>query len=171
MAEPEGDEWDIWNDDGFVCKRRRRGRSKINTPADHIATMDQLKKKNKKRKKMILMKLRDEYKREIQEWEKLSNILSTLNQEKTQSQKSSSSVMDSAMTKSYIFSDDFVCQNLFIDELLLQAEAQEAIILNLSNLCDAAEAKIILDKQQFMQSMMNIPLLGSPRSILVSLSD
>lgn len=116
MAEPEGDEWEIWNDDGFVCKRRR---SKINIPADHIATEDQLKKNKKKRKMMILMKLRDEYKREIQEWEKLSNILSTINQEKTQIQKSSS-VMDSDLPKSQKFSDDFVCQNLFIDELLLQ---------------------------------------------------
>ncbi|KAI3930983.1 hypothetical protein MKW98_030222 [Papaver atlanticum] len=168
MAEPEGDEWEIWNDDGFVCKRRRR-RSKINLPADHIATEDQL-KKIKKRKMMILMKLRDEYKREIQEWEKLSNILSAINQETTQIQKSSS-VMDSDLPKSQKFSDDFVCQNLFIDEILLQVEAQEAIILNLSNLCNAAEAMISSDKDQFKQCTVNIPLLGSPRSILVSLSD
>ncbi|KAI3988748.1 hypothetical protein MKX01_001520 [Papaver californicum] len=120
--------------DGFVYKRRR-GRSKIDTPVEHIATVDQLKKKNKKRKKMILME---------------SEVIV---------------IMDSALQKSQIFSDDSVCQNLFIDELLLQ------IILNLSNLCDGAEPMIMLDKEQFKQSMMDIPLLGSPRSIFVSLSD
>ncbi|MCL7035589.1 hypothetical protein MKW94_015126 [Papaver nudicaule] len=159
MAEPEGNEWEIWNDDGFVCKRRRRRSSKICAPADdHNLTADQLTKKNQKRKKKILMKLRDEYRKEIQDWQKLSNILSTM---KTPIQ-TSPTVTDSILPKSQKFSDEFVCQILFIDELLLQA-----VILNLSNLCDAAEAMISLDKEQYKQSMMDIPLLGSPRSILV----
>ncbi|OVA20590.1 hypothetical protein BVC80_1065g148 [Macleaya cordata] len=175
--------WEICNEDGFVYKRRKRrgGQQEddLEAAADHHPGADhQLRQQNKKKKTRLLMKLRDQYQREIHQWERLSNTLPEMDQERTQiqlllNQKPSSFLMvDSALPKPLQMSDDFVCQKLLLDQLLLQAESQEAIIQDFSNLCDVAESMCKAEEECLRQSLINdLPIWASPRSILASLSD
>nr|DAD34040.1 TPA_asm: hypothetical protein HUJ06_004680 [Nelumbo nucifera] len=54
-----------------------------------------------------------------------------------------------------------VCQPL-IDDLLLHAEAQEAIIQNLANLCDVAEAMCKASDEGLKQSFFELSIWGIP---------
>lgn len=53
----------------------------------------------------------------------------------------------------------------------LQAEAQEAIIHDVSNLCDVAEAMYNVQDEQLKQSFIDLPIWGSPRKLMASLCD
>lgn len=53
----------------------------------------------------------------------------------------------------------------------MQAEAQEAIIGDVSNLCDIAEAMCSEQEEQITQSLLDLPIWGSPRELMNSLCD
>lgn len=53
----------------------------------------------------------------------------------------------------------------------LQAEAQEAIICDISNLCDVAEAMYSAQEEQLKQSFIDLPVWSSPRELMASLCD
>lgn len=53
----------------------------------------------------------------------------------------------------------------------LQAEAQEAVIHDVSHLCDVAEAMCYVQDEQLKQSFIDLPIWGSPRELMASLCD
>ena len=78
-VEEEGD-WELFNDDGFVYKRKRRrldpaeavaARSSVAQAADLEAEEN----RRRERRRMTLLKVRAKYQREIEQWEVLSNNL------------------------------------------------------------------------------------------------
>lgn len=81
-VEFDEDEWEPFNDDGFICKRKKRPRLEPTTttsssappPPDPAAE----RRNRRERKKRALIKLREKYQREIDQWEHLSNALKAL---------------------------------------------------------------------------------------------
>lgn len=53
----------------------------------------------------------------------------------------------------------------------VQAEAQGELIDGISRLCDAAVAMCEERKQQITQPLFDLPIWGSPRSLLAALTD
>lgn len=66
-------------------------------------------------------------------------------------------------------SDELVTCNLTFSNL--QVEAQEAIIHDISNLCDIAEAMCCKQEQQFKQSLFDLPIWSSPVELMKALCD
>ncbi|KAF6157492.1 hypothetical protein GIB67_004430 [Kingdonia uniflora] len=170
----DGDEWEFINDDGFVYKCRKRNREG-NPIASGSAYPDrdlqaEIKQRKSLEKRQRVKKLKDEYLREISQWEHLSNTLREMddrisNNHQSQQQEdasSSSGVLDERVSS--------VCCPL-IDELLLQVGAQEATIQDFSNLCDTAVAICEAEEEQLNQPLFEHPIWGTPRSLMASLSD
>jgi hypothetical protein len=53
----------------------------------------------------------------------------------------------------------------------MQVEAQEAIVRDLSNLCDVAEAMCNAQEEQLKQSLIDLPIWASPPELMASLCD
>lgn len=53
----------------------------------------------------------------------------------------------------------------------MQAEAQESIIADVSSLCDTVEAMCRAEEEDFAQSLIDLPIWGSPRELMRSLCD
>ena len=58
---------------------------------------------------------------------------------------------------------------LLISEM--QAESQEIIIRDVSNLCDIAEAMCNTQEERLKQSYFDLPIWASPRDLMASLCD
>lgn len=55
--------------------------------------------------------------------------------------------------------------------LTTQVEAQEAIVRDVSNLCDVAEAMCNAQEEQLNQSLINLPIWAAPHELIASLCD
>ncbi|EXC20362.1 hypothetical protein L484_020583 [Morus notabilis] len=174
----EDDYWELCNDDGFVYKRRKR-RSLNDPPLPRAQTgpdpeADELNRRDRKRK--ALSKLKARYQTEIAQWEYLSNTLcameDTTRHLQLQRGRTASSEM-SPPVEALPGMEEPAC-GLLLDDLLLQVEAQEAIIINACNLCDIAEAMCNAHEEEANQSLIELPiwaLPASPRELLASLCD
>ncbi|KAF7819510.1 cryptic loci regulator [Senna tora] len=183
-ATPSGqdDEWELCNDDGFVFKRKKRRldpdaaaqaaalQLSSSLDLDHEAAL----KQRRERKRRNLLKLRDKYQREINLWEYLSNTLRTmeerasqLRREQEQAREQTAMLASSSQTTEGTVS----VGGSVVDELLLQVEAQEAIIQDVSNLCDVAEAMCHKQEQQFNKSLFDLPIWASPDELMQLLCD
>ncbi|PON36626.1 cryptic loci regulator [Parasponia andersonii] len=176
----EDDEWELCNDDGFVYKRRRT-RNELDPSSDAGPAQpgsgpdpEAQEMGRRERKRKTLLKLKAQYQREIDHWVYLSNTLRAMEETTLQLQQrrrqtvppDSSPLLEIPRTES-------VCGSL-VEDLLLQVEAQEAIIRDASNLCDVAEAMCNAHEEEANQSLIDLPiwaLPASPRELLASLCD
>lgn len=167
------EEWELCNDDGFVYKRRKRHHHSQFSSAPDPHNESELLLQRRARKKEVLKKLRERYQREIQQWEGLSTVLQQM-QDKIHlaSPPPLLSMPESALsaTQDEEGKGDGAFRPL-VDDLLLQAEAQEAIIQDLSNLCDAAETMCKAQEEQLKLSFIDLPVWESPSSLMASLSE
>lgn len=75
----EDDEWELCNDDGFVYKRKKRrldpdaAAARLSSAVD--VAQEAAMKQRRERKRRTLLKLKDKYQREIDQWEYLSSTL------------------------------------------------------------------------------------------------
>jgi len=60
--------------------------------------------------------------------------------------------------------DELVTLNLVFSNL--QVEAQEAIIHDISNLCDVAEAMCSKQEEQYKQSLFDLPIWSTPLELM-----
>lgn len=74
MPSAEDDDWELCDDDGFVFKRKRRLPNPHPSPAADVDNSAALLQR-RDRKRRTLLKLKDKYQREIQQWDLLSNDL------------------------------------------------------------------------------------------------
>ncbi|TKY50486.1 hypothetical protein E2542_SST27950 [Spatholobus suberectus] len=160
----EDDEWELCYDEGFVYKRKRR-RTEAPAPSENDAE-----KRRRERKKQTLLKLKSKYEKEILQWESLSNTLRSMQQRTTlhchpqpQSNQTPSPPSTSSSTDS--------AGGSLLHDLLLQVEAQEAIIRDVSNLCDIAEAVCVKREEQFKQTLFDHPIWASPLELMQVLCD
>ncbi|CAI9260782.1 unnamed protein product [Lactuca saligna] len=165
------EDWELINDDGFVYKRPKRLRvdptvstSSVTPPPDPAVE----ERNRKERKKTILLKLKTRYQQEIHQWEHLSNTLKAL-QERTQTQPLFTALPDPYVSQSTDHSTNSTYHEL-AETLLIQVEAQEASINQVSRLCDVAEALCSAQEQLLKQPFVYLPIWqSSPRKLITSL--
>ncbi|WOK97427.1 hypothetical protein Cni_G06135 [Canna indica] len=165
----EDDEWEICNDNGFVYKRRRRLRP-ADAPPPPLAEDPEaeLRRHRLDRRRRCLLHLRDRYRRELEQWERLSSSLLDLTAPPPSAASSSKSELPSSASPERSSGD---AQQTLIDDLLSQVEAQEAMLRKLSDICDNAESLCREKEESLVESLMEMPIWGSPRSLLTSLTD
>ncbi|TXG54738.1 hypothetical protein EZV62_019994 [Acer yangbiense] len=165
------DEWELCNDDGFVYKRKKR-RLDDPPPPPQLPDPEAEERERRQRKRKALLNLKTHYQKEIDHWDVLSNTLRDL-QEKTQQRRHQGiREMDSFLgSASKLVQETQVGHESLVDELLLKTEAQEAIIRDVSNLCDVAETMCNAQEEWVMQSLVDLPVWSSPRELMASLCD
>ncbi|XP_008230513.1 PREDICTED: uncharacterized protein LOC103329779 [Prunus mume] len=185
----DDEDWELVNEDGFVFKRRKKRRvdpsadSSLRAPPSASAAdlQEDAEKLRRERKKKSLLKLKTQYQVEIDQWELLSSTLRAVEertchlQEQQQQHRLNEQEREQTASlpgsgPSELQGSESVCGSV-VDELLLQAEAQEAIIGDVSNLCDIAEAMCSEQEEQITQSLLDLPIWGSPRELMNSLCD
>ncbi|XP_042498614.1 uncharacterized protein LOC122076990 [Macadamia integrifolia] len=161
----EEEDWELCNDDGFVYKRKKRRQD--TTPPPLLATDPEAEQRLlKERKKRSLLKLKNQYQREIDQWERMTHTLQAMEnrtQPQPQTQPSSPPPPSSSMFSSR-HSDSAFRQ--LIDDLLLQAEGQEAILQDLSNLCDHAENLCNAEEERLKQPFIDLPVWETPGALM-----
>ncbi|KAL5572804.1 hypothetical protein UlMin_022401 [Ulmus minor] len=175
----EDDEWELFNDDGFVYKRKRR--PSLDPEAEPVPPAvaapvpdpESEEKLRRARKKKTLLKLKSQYQREIDQWEYLSNTLRAT-EETTRQLQVRRQTLTECSPSGEAPGTESVCGSL-VDELLLQAEGQEAFIREASKLCDIAEAMCITHEEEADQSLFDLPIwassASSPRELMAALCD
>ncbi|XP_022714990.1 DNA ligase 1 [Durio zibethinus] len=174
------DAWELCNDDGFIYKREKRRRV-LTEPAPSPGDPEEEEKRRREWKRKNLLRVKERYKKEIEEWEILSKTLKAM-QEKAlgfQAQQQERIKLRETEEKQRTASswekkdNDKKDKSLgsSLDELLSQAEAQETIILDVSNLCDIAEAMCNAQEERLKQTYFDLPIWASPRDLMASLCD
>ncbi|KAG4911440.1 hypothetical protein AAZX31_19G002500 [Glycine max] len=160
----EDDQLELCNDDGFVFKRKRR---RVDAPPPPPSEPDQeaAEKFRRERKKQTLLKLKSKYEKEILQWESFSNTLRSMQQLHTTPQQQPQPNLSLSLP-----STDSAGTSLLRD-LLLQVEAQDAIIRDVSNLCDIAEAVCVKREEQLKQTLFDLPIWASPLELMQGLCD
>ncbi|KAK8933377.1 hypothetical protein KSP39_PZI015688 [Platanthera zijinensis] len=155
----DDDEWEVCNDDGFIYKRRRRlALPEGPSPADIEA---ELRRQKRSRKWRCLRAIRDKYQREIDQWEGLSASLTRLASPPTSTSDAGPSSMDSAPPSPLSLPT--------VDDLLSTVEAQEMVLRKLSDFCDCVDSFCEAQEERLTQSLIGLPIWGSPRALMRSL--
>ncbi|KAH0462064.1 hypothetical protein IEQ34_009639 [Dendrobium chrysotoxum] len=162
---PDGDDadWEVCEDNGFVYKRRRRHLSLLvaRLPAD---SAEELRRNNRARKKRCLSFIRHRYQREVEQWEDLSASLLRLASPPPEG-------TSEARTSSVASPRSFHLSLPAIDGLILELETQEVILRKISDLCDCVDLFCQAQEDQLAQSLLDLPIWGSPRALMRSLCD
>lgn len=159
----EDEDWELYNDDGFVFKRKKRHLDPTVTVPHPSSTSDAdqfqeaAQKQRRERKRNTLLKLKTRYLSEIHLWDFLSATLRSLEETALEYRRQQEQARPLAL--------DSVGESV-LDDVLLQVQAQEAIIHNISNLCDVAEAICHKQEQQFKQTVFNLPIWASPVELM-----
>ncbi|XP_002521487.2 uncharacterized protein LOC8279097 [Ricinus communis] len=181
LADNEGEEWELRHEDGFTYNILKRQR--LFDPAEAVqppVTDPKAEERHRKqRKKKILLKLKAQYQREIDQWELLSNSLRSVQDRAYQQQQQQSRDVDQTPSSSSLSLEPTStgvegnenASGSLIHELLLLAEAQEAVIHDVSYLCDVAESMCNAEKEWLAQSYIDLPVWSSPRKLMQSLCD
>ncbi|KAD3641121.1 hypothetical protein R6Q59_003749 [Mikania micrantha] len=169
------EKWELVSDDGFVYKRLKR------QPVDSIITTVSTappsdpaaeERNRRERKKIMLLKLKTRYQEEIQNWEFLSNTLKAL-QDRMQIQPQPTAFPDLPVSVSS--STEHLLDSAYreiVETLLVQVEAQEACINEVSTLCDVAESLCNAEEQQLKQPFVCLPIWeSSPRKLITMLCE
>ncbi|ESW22902.1 hypothetical protein PHAVU_004G004600 [Phaseolus vulgaris] len=153
-------QWELCNDDGFVFKRKRR---RIDPPPPDEEDETAADNLRRERKKKTLLKLRSKYEKEILHWESLSNTLRALQQRTTLHSNHQQQQQPQRLNQAQSLPST---SSPLLRDLLLQVEAQEAIIRDVSNLCDVAEAVCVKREEQFKQTLFDLPIWASPNDLM-----
>ncbi|XP_041997204.1 uncharacterized protein LOC121747263 isoform X1 [Salvia splendens] len=173
------DDWELINDNGFVFKRKKHPRLEPTVAAPPASEQNH----RLLRRKRALLKLRERYLEEISRWELLSNTMTAMEQNaSTQSMERHelhpSTSSDGASSSSEPSVADSNRRRL-VDDLLsqvnfgyLQVKEQEAIIVNVSNMCDIAEVLCSAKEGIVRQQLIDLPIWDpSPHELMAALGD
>ncbi|PKU81869.1 uncharacterized protein LOC110116475 [Dendrobium catenatum] len=156
-------DWEVCEDNGFVYKRRRRHLSSLvgRLPAD---SAEELRRSHRARKKRCLITIRDRYQRELEQWEDLSASLFRL-------ASPTPETTSEARTSSLASPRSFHLSPPAIDGLILELETQETIFRKISDLCNIVDLFCETQEDRLTQSLLDLPIWGSPRALMRSLCD
>ncbi|CAH8266954.1 unnamed protein product [Arabidopsis lyrata] len=184
----DGDEdWELYNDDGFVYKRKKRSRiadaeETLKPPDPELDPV--VEERNRRiRKKRILVKLKRKYQSEIEQWEILSNSLNSMQVKADRFQTTQREEMSNAKetisfpeNASYtkegareFGGEDASAPSSMLDQLLFMAESQEAVINDVSKLCEVAENICRIEEEEKKQSFFDLPIWSSPKDLMTLL--
>ncbi|XP_028778559.1 uncharacterized protein LOC114735073 [Neltuma alba] len=159
----EDEDWELYSDDGFVFKCKKRRLEPPATvphsafPKDADQFQDAAQKQRRERKRNILLKMKTRYLTELHHWDFLSAALRALEENALEYRRQ--------QEQARLLPVDSVGKSV-VDEVLLEVQAQEAIVHNISNLCDEAEAMCHKQEQQFKQTVFNLPIWASPVELM-----
>ncbi|XP_020591588.1 uncharacterized protein LOC110032335 [Phalaenopsis equestris] len=167
MARPIGPEWDdteweVCEDRGFVYKKRRRRHLASLAGHPPVDSEAQLQLKKHALKKRCLLTIRDKYRSEIEQWEELSASLIRLASPPAKDTSEAGTSSIASPRPSYMSPPA-------VDVLFLELEAQEAIFRKLSDLCDSVDLFCEAQEDRLTQSLLDLPIWGSPRALMRSL--
>ncbi|XP_010555795.1 PREDICTED: uncharacterized protein LOC104825211 [Tarenaya hassleriana] len=129
----------------------------------------------RERMKRILLKLKSRYQSEIQQWEILSNSLSAMQVKADRFQTRQRERLGNAeKTPSFQESSsgggkDASGRRSLLDERLFMAEAHEAMVSDVSKMCEAAEEMCRAEEEERKEALFDLPIWGSPRYLMSSL--
>ena len=114
----DDEEWELYNDDGFVYKRKKRRLNPDEAALARPPSMDpEAEERNRReRKRKTLLKLKERYQREIDQWELLSNTLRAMEERARQRQEHEDTPSFCALP----LSSPEIVNGSLVDELLLQ---------------------------------------------------
>lgn len=174
------DEWEAYDNEGFVYKRKKRSHPDLPTTSAAGSAADPTadERIRRKRKRNALLKIRDKYKAEISQWELLSNTLRALEKEAESKRR----VMKEPSTSSAQGNKDvgfglerggavYSAIQRQIDDLAVRVEADHAIVQGISDLCDVAEAICNTQEQHLKKQYLDLPIFESPRKLMNVLCD
>ncbi|KAG8384881.1 hypothetical protein BUALT_Bualt04G0164400 [Buddleja alternifolia] len=169
----DSDEWELVNDDGFVHKRKKRPRFEP-TAASQPPDPGVERKLSRERKRRALVKLRNRYLKEIRHWELLSNTLNEMEHNahaqplECQELRSTTSFDDPSSSEEHSASNSTFRR--LVGDLLYQVEAQEAVIQNVSNLCEVAQTLCNAQEERMKHQFINLPIWEtSPNDLMAAL--
>ncbi|CAN7026016.1 hypothetical protein IGI04_024786 [Brassica rapa subsp. trilocularis] len=173
------EDWELRNEEGFVFKRVKRSRisdsGEASKPVEPELDPAVEERNRRTRKKRILVKLKRKYQREMEQWDILSNSFSAMQEKAARFQTAEREErLNASETTSFRDSehggeeDAPKTVSCMLDELLSMAEAQEAIVNDVSNLCEVAE-NICRVEQEEQESLFDLAVWSSPRSLMASL--
>ncbi|KAL9275449.1 hypothetical protein AKJ16_DCAP13231 [Drosera capensis] len=165
------DEWVLIKDDDLVYKRRKRHHPTRPCPINPAPDLEAEERERRERKRKALVKLRDKYRREIGIWDELVKRMGEAEkrareeEEKTENQDQMQKRVEGGVG---VVGREY---GELIDGILVKVESQEAIIANLTALCDAAEALCAAHEERVAQSFLDLPIWRSPCELMSSLCE
>ncbi|KAJ0230495.1 Cryptic loci regulator [Hirschfeldia incana] len=176
-AMERNEDWGVYNDEGFVYKRVKRSRisgsGEASKPVEPESDPAVEERNRRMRKKRTLVKLKRKYQNEMEQWEILSNSFSAMREKAVRFQTAEReerrlNASKTASSSEHGGEDALKTTSSMLVEFLSVAEAQEAIINDVSNLCEVAENLCRVEQQQ-EESLFDLDVWCSPRSLMVSL--
>ncbi|XP_074589768.1 uncharacterized protein LOC141845605 [Curcuma longa] len=169
-------EWEICNDRGFIYKRRRlrlrqpaQGETGTSSAGDAEAEQRRCRRDLRRR---CLLHLRDLFMRELELLHPLSSGAVDLTPAmSTEAAPEASAAAAAAEPPPPPPDPGEDIRKPLVDSLLSQVEIQEAILRKLSDSCDYVESLCREKEERLLESLMELPIWGSPRSLLLSLSE
>ncbi|CAH8360935.1 unnamed protein product [Eruca vesicaria subsp. sativa] len=173
------EDWALCNDEGFVHKRVKR--SHISSYGDSSQPVEPelnpaVKERNRRiRKKRTLVKLKRKYQREMDQWEILSNRFSAMQEKaarfQTAEREERLNARETSSSRDLEHGGEDAPKTVssLLDELIFMAEAQGAIINDVSNLCQVAENICRVEQEEDEESLFDLAVWCSPRSLMASL--
>ncbi|XP_010555947.1 PREDICTED: uncharacterized protein LOC104825319 [Tarenaya hassleriana] len=176
----DDEEWELCNDDGFVYKRRKRrrvaGDENAARPPDPVVDAEAEERNRRERMRRILLKLKSRYQSEIEQWEILSSSLSAMQVKADRFRTQQREHLGNAETTAYFQEsssggarEEASGRPSVLDELLFMAEAQEAMIRDVSRMCEAAEEMCRVEEEEAKEALFDLQIWGSPRDLMSSL--
>ncbi|KAI4320491.1 hypothetical protein MLD38_033968 [Melastoma candidum] len=163
------EEWEVCNDGGFIFKRRRRLLPPPPSPLLH--RLSEVEAHGRSRRSIALSKIRDRYRQEVALWEHIGDACRSMTEKSVMEETRDSSCKASSSRPEEVSANERPRKYKLVDKLLLQAERQEAIIHDLSQMCDRAEALCEAQEGQFRDSLLHLPIWASPRELMAALCD
>ncbi|XP_018483920.2 uncharacterized protein LOC108854768 [Raphanus sativus] len=175
----EGDkDWDLCNKEGFVFKRVKRSRisggsGEASKPVEPELDPAVKERNRRMRKKRTLVKLKRKYQSEMEQWEILSNSFSAMQEKavrfETAEREERLNATETTSSSEHGGEDATNTVSSMLDELLSMAEGQEAIINDVSDLCEVAEKICRIEHEEEEESLFDLAVWCSPRSLMASL--
>ncbi|KAG2264199.1 hypothetical protein Bca52824_071278 [Brassica carinata] len=173
------EDWELRNEEGFVFKRVKRSRisdsGEASKPVEPELDPAVEERNRRMRKTRILVKLKRKYQSEMERWGILSNSFSAMQEkaarfqaEEREERLNASETTSSRDSEHGGEEDAPKTAASMLDELLSMAEAQEAIVKDVSNLCEVAE-NICRVEHEEEESLFDLAVWCSPRSLMASL--
>ncbi|KAG6479533.1 uncharacterized protein LOC122020059 [Zingiber officinale] len=165
-------EWEICNDRGFIYKRRRRRRvlDPVQAEAGTSAAGDSEAEQRRCRRDLrrrCLLHLRDLFRRELELLEPLSS--GPVDLTPAMPTEAAPEAPPAVAEPPHPDPGEDIQKSL-VDDLLSQVEIQEAVLRKLSESCDYVDSLCNEKEERLLQSLMALPIWGSPRSLVLSLS-
>ncbi|KAI4389116.1 hypothetical protein MLD38_001378 [Melastoma candidum] len=163
------EEWEVCNDGGFIYKRRRRLLPPPPSPVLHHPS--EVEAHGRTRRSVALAKIRDRYSQEVALWEHIADACRSMTDNAEREKTRGSSCEASSSRREEVSATEMPETSNLLDKLLLQAEQQEAIIRDLTQMCDRAEALCKAQEEQFRDSLLQLPIWAPPQELMAALCD